>query len=178
MSGGKKLSNGCKMSAKTFSGLFTKLPFCFCLCFIFFFTFFFLSRFLPVFSPMCWAQIRHLLSAIWRAKETFADCQPNFQLNFGSLAAQTDEVIKQLLARAKTFKLTKDACNEPSGHSSRYRMPQRQICMYGAWEEADVHVNTYMGNTCARNDADVAANVGIERWEYAWKLVFNLQSMG
>lgn len=63
MSGGKKLSNGCKMSAKTFSGLFTKLPFCFCLCFIFFFTFF-LSRFLPVFSPMCWAQIRHLLSAI------------------------------------------------------------------------------------------------------------------
>lgn len=50
--------------------------------------------------------------------------------------------------------------------------------MCGAWEVADVHVNTYMGNICAKNDADVAANVGIERWEYAWKLVSNLQSMG
>lgn len=49
---------------------------------------------------------------------------------------------------------------------------------YGAWEAADVHVKTYMGNTCARNDADEAANEGIERWEYAWKLVINLQSMG
>lgn len=46
---------------------------------------------------------------------------------------------------------------------------------HGAWEEADVHVKTYMGNTCARNDADVAANEGIERSEYAEKLALDGQ---
>lgn len=46
-------------------------------------------------------------------------------------------------------------------------------CMYGAQGEADVHVNTYVGNTSANNDADEAANgcVGIEKWEYTQKLV-------
>lgn len=46
-------------------------------------------------------------------------------------------------------------------------------CMCGAQGGADVHVNTYMGNTrtCANNDADVAANVGIGKCEYTQKLV-------
>lgn len=60
----KKLSSGCKMSAKTFSKLFTRLPFCF-LCFFFrslfsFFTAGFLRHYFHV------EAIRHLLSAIWQ----------------------------------------------------------------------------------------------------------------